>query len=549
MASSSSDDDDLLFVQGTGGRAGVLRHKPPKPPRGGLQRVPTESEDEAAWRDDDDDVDDDTLRAVASRACKKIDIGTAVLPQPLFTPDVEDSDFLVENGGGAGDAANNTSMTPSSPGEGGGASTHSIGTNTTTRYARLIQQEFNSVVIEHHLKWAPLCVSEPGPLPDAAPSERFGRYDFHHADAIVDWCERHNISKIKGHVLVWHVTSPKFLEDLEPHQVREQLRRHIFTVMGHFRGRITTWDVCNECLAPDGSLAENVFYRKLGPGYIEDCFRWAHEADPDAVLLYNDNKVEGIGTPKSDGLYNLLADLKAKNVPVHGCGLQAHLNAGGTGVNRPPTPRQVKQQIRRLGQLGLTVNISELDVRVSKLGTDDPALRQTAQRQIYHDILAAALSEPAFDGIWLWGFTDRHTWVHSFYYDDEPCILDEAYRRKPAYYGVRDALATLTPGGCVGGGAGVLLDADLDDDGRPWGHEWVLTEEEDGEIENDILAGDARPDWETAADPGGVERVDILDSGDEADVEIASDDNDEILSTDNDAAGEDVDEGALPPLS
>ena len=168
------------------------------------------------------------------------------------------------------------------------------------------------MVIEHHLKWAPLCVSEPGPLPDAAPSERFGRYDFHHADAILDWCERHNISKIKGHVLVWHVTSPKFLQDLEPHQVREQLRRHIYTVMGHFRGRITTWDVCNECLAPDGSLAENVFYRKLGPGYIEDCFRWAHEADPDAVLLYNDNKVEGIGTPKSDGLYNLLGRLEGQ---------------------------------------------------------------------------------------------------------------------------------------------------------------------------------------------------------------------------------------------
>ena len=71
------------------------------------------------------------------------------------------------------------------------------------------------------------------------------------------------------------------------------------------------WDVVNEALAPDGSLAENVFYRKLGPGYIEDCFRWAHEADPGCVLLYNDNKVEGVGTPKSDGFYELLADLKA----------------------------------------------------------------------------------------------------------------------------------------------------------------------------------------------------------------------------------------------
>ena len=139
MASSSSDDDDdLLFVRGTTGRVGGVppRSLAPKPPRGGLQRVPTESEDEAAWRNDDDDVDadDDTLRAVAARACKKIDIGTAVMPQSLFTPDVEDSDFLVENGGAGGDVNANTSMTPSSPGEGGGASsTNSIDTHHTLR--------------------------------------------------------------------------------------------------------------------------------------------------------------------------------------------------------------------------------------------------------------------------------------------------------------------------------------------------------------------------------------------------------------------------------
>jgi endo-1,4-beta-xylanase len=91
------------------------------------------------------------------------------------------------------------------------------------------------------------------------------------------------------------VTTPKLLEDLEPAQVKEEMRRHIFTVVGHYQGRISTWDVVNEALAPDGTLAENVFLRKLGPSYIEDAFRWAHQADPDAILLYNDNKVEGFG--------------------------------------------------------------------------------------------------------------------------------------------------------------------------------------------------------------------------------------------------------------
>ncbi|MGK3747316.1 MAG: endo-1,4-beta-xylanase [Bacillariaceae sp.] len=156
-------------------------------------------------------------------------------------------------------------------------------------------------------------------------------------------------------------------------------------------------------------MAENVFFRKIGPGYIEDCFRWAHQADPDAILLYNDNKVEGMNGPnkeKSDGFYHLLASLIKKGVPIHGCGIQAHFNAAGTGNKRVPTPRMVKNQIHRLGKLGLKVNISEMDCRVSQLAPD---LRQIAQRQIYHDIIVAALTEPAFDGLWLWGFTDRHS--------------------------------------------------------------------------------------------------------------------------------------------
>jgi GH35 family endo-1,4-beta-xylanase len=125
---------------------------------------------------------------------------------------------------------------------------------------RLLQHiPVNAVVVEHHLKWAPLCVAEPGPLPDAQPSERLGRYDFYYSDLIVDWAVERNMH-VKGHVLVWAASSPvKYLQNLEPDQVAKALREHIFTVMGHYRGRISVWDVVNEPLAPDGSLAENVF--------------------------------------------------------------------------------------------------------------------------------------------------------------------------------------------------------------------------------------------------------------------------------------------------
>jgi GH35 family endo-1,4-beta-xylanase len=155
--------------------------------------------------------DSRTLKQVAAEGCKRIDVGAAVMPKPLFSPDAEDYSGDEE----LRDAAR----------------------SIETHYARILHQEFNAIVVEHHLKWAPLCISEPGPLPGEKPSSRLGRYDFHHADSVVDWALGHDM-KVKGHVLVWHVTSPKLIEDMEPVAVREQLKRHIFTVMGHFRGRI-----------------------------------------------------------------------------------------------------------------------------------------------------------------------------------------------------------------------------------------------------------------------------------------------------------------------
>ncbi len=111
--------------------------------------------------------------------------------------------------------------------------------------------------------------------------------------------------------------------------------------------------------------------------------------------------MDGPNGKKSNGFYNLLKDLVEKQVPIHGAGMQAHFNAGGVeDRQRVPTPFQVKKQIRRIGELGLKVNISEMDVRVSKLTSAE--LRTKAQCQIYHDIVAAALTEPAFDGLWLW---------------------------------------------------------------------------------------------------------------------------------------------------
>eukprot|EP00815_Leptocylindrus_aporus_P006476 CAMPEP_0116059322 /NCGR_PEP_ID=MMETSP0322-20121206/5722_1 /TAXON_ID=163516 /ORGANISM="Leptocylindrus danicus var. apora, Strain B651" /LENGTH=406 /DNA_ID=CAMNT_0003543671 /DNA_START=84 /DNA_END=1304 /DNA_ORIENTATION=- len=401
---------------------------------------------------DTDYQDKRTLREVASEACKCIDVGVAVLPKLLLNEDV---------------------------------------------YASTVRSEFNAIVVEHHMKWAPLCQDLPGPIEEGTESTRVGRYDFHHCDQIVDFGLRHGM-KVKGHVLVWHVTTPSWVQNMTAEELSEQIRRHIFTTMGHFRGRIKYWDVVNEALAPDGSLANNIFLEKLGPGYIEQCFRWAHEADPNAFLIYNDNKVEGCGlgdhSRKADAFYELLKNLKAKNTPVHGAGIQAHFNAAGVGLQRPPTPIAVKRQIRRLGDLGLRVNISEMDVRISKLPMDEN-MRTNAQCDIYRDIVSAALSESSFDGIWLWGFTDAHTWIKHFYYDgDQPLLFDKDFKKKKSYYAFRDALGTLSVGGIVGGKQKLFQ---RNDELEPWGKLWMQPEPNFvSDKSSKILAsGDSNPDW------------------------------------------------------
>lgn len=206
-----------------------------------------------------DGVDGDSLREVVEQACKRVDLGTAVLPKALFHPDVDELPL--------------DSDVSTLPREGvAPEDLQTFSTTKSNRYSRTLQNEFTAIVIEHHLKWAPLCVAEPGPLPDGQACQRLGRYDFHHVDAMVDWAIKHHM-KVKGHVLCWHVTSPNtILEDLSPAQVEDELRRHIFTTMGHFRGRIKVWDVVNEALAPDGRLAENIFIARLDHRILKSVF-------------------------------------------------------------------------------------------------------------------------------------------------------------------------------------------------------------------------------------------------------------------------------------
>jgi endo-1,4-beta-xylanase len=287
-------------------------------------------------------------------------------------------------------------------------------------YAATAARHFDYLTAEYEMKMDPI-------------ERDMGRFDFSGADAIVAFAEAHGM-KVKGHALVWHGATPSWVSTLTSAEVRSAVETYVRTVAGRYSGRVHAWDVVNEAVADDGSgLRDTVFLRNLGPGYIADAFRLAHEADPKALLLYNDYGGEGLGA-KSDRIYTLVKGLKEDGVPIDGVGLQMHVEAGGD-----PSSADLLANLQRLAALGLRVNISEMDVRIRNYGGASPA-GLDAQRARYHDVVAACLAVPRCDAVTLWGLTDRHSWIDAFFGPDDPLLFDETYRAKPAFFGVQDAL-------------------------------------------------------------------------------------------------------------
>lgn len=290
---------------------------------------------------------------------------------------------------------------------------------TDPRYAATLASEYNTVTPEFAMKWDAL---HPGPAV----------YDFKAADAIVDFARTHHMA-VRGHTLTWYQANPSWLESgtFSRDQLIAILQDHIRTVVGHYKGRIEQWDVVNEGLGDDLKLRDNIWLRGIGPDYIRLAFEFAHEADPEARLYYNDYYNEDLG-PKSDAVLKLVTDLKRDGVPVHGVGLQLH------GGLRIPAMSDIAANMRRLGDAGFDVAITEFDV---KLDLPLPAWELDAQRVVYHDLLATCLAAPACHTFMTWGFTDAHSYVPQYFRGFGAALpFDESYRPKAAYDGMRDAL-------------------------------------------------------------------------------------------------------------
>jgi endo-1,4-beta-xylanase len=290
-------------------------------------------------------------------------------------------------------------------------------------YAETLAREFNMLTPENVMKFGPLRPSR-------------DRYDFDKADAIVDFAEAHAM-QVRGHVLVWHQQLPSWLTEgnWARDELIEILHEHIATVVGRYRGRIMAWDVVNEAVAGNGSLADTIWLRGIGPDYIDMAFHWAHEADPDARLFYNDYGGEGLGD-KSEAIYALVHDLLQRGVPIHGVGLQMHVS-----VDQPRDPQDVTANMNRLSALGLEVHITEMDVMIKDPATENDLAKQA---RIYRDMLRVCLSAQNCKAFVLWGFTDHYSWIPGFNRGwDAALIFDKSYRPKPAYYALLDELASV----------------------------------------------------------------------------------------------------------
>ncbi len=300
-------------------------------------------------------------------------------------------------------------------------------------YASTLAREFNMLEPEDALKWE---VVHPEPQ----------SFDFSQADEIVDFATRHGM-KVRGHTLVWHRQNPKWLTEgkFSSGELAEILEKHIKTVVTHYRGKIFAWDVVNEAfdeLHP-GELRSTLWRDQPGIGlaangysYIERCFRWAHEADPQALLFYNEAEAEVVN-PKSDAILSMVRDFRQRGVPIDGVGFQMHI------ANLHADVASISANIGRFTALGVQVHITEMDVAlpVDANGNANPEDLQR-QAEIYRQIASACLAHPGCTAIQTWGFTDKYSWIgsHSKHTQGAALLFDLNYRAKPAYEALRNAL-------------------------------------------------------------------------------------------------------------
>lgn len=301
----------------------------------------------------------------------------------------------------------------------------------------LIKQQFNSITPENAMKMGPIHPEE-------------NRYFWKNADEIVLFAQDNKL-RVRGHNLLWHEQTPKWLfKDAAGKQVSKdvllkRLKDHIDTVVKRYKGKIYAWDVVNEAISdnPQEFLRNSEWYQICGEDFIAKAFEYAHAADPQAVLFYNDYNTER--PEKRERVYKLLKKLKDAKVPIDAVGLQGHWSL------QEPTEAELRKAIEQYSSLGLKVQITELDVsvypwekerRAKRPGESDaytPELeqKQTEQYKMFFRVFRDYKN--VLTGVTFWNISDKYTWLDTYPVagrKNYPLLFDQNQKPKKAYWEV-----------------------------------------------------------------------------------------------------------------
>ncbi len=307
-------------------------------------------------------------------------------------------------------------------------------------YATTLSTHFNLLEGENAMKWSPI---HPDPT----------RYNFTGADRLAAFAREQKM-KLRGHTLLWHSSNPTWLSDqaktATPQAMAATLKQHIDTVVGRYKGQIFAWDVVNEAVSDtataNGTLLRDSIWNNqpgiglAGTAYIEQAFRWAHEADPDALLFYNDYSIEGPGG-KFSAVLNMVRDFVARGVPIHGVGFQMHVTSSGY-----PDSAGLRQNFQAIAALGLQIHITEMDVRLPVTNGVASEANLAAQAATYSRILTICLQTPACTALQTWGFTDKYSWIPGFFTGFGAALpFDVLYQPKPAVAAMINTFQSVAP--------------------------------------------------------------------------------------------------------
>jgi len=301
----------------------------------------------------------------------------------------------------------------------------------------LIKSEFSSITCENEMKFSSV-------------HPKIDEYTFERADFVADFAGKNNL-KMRGHTLVWHQQTGSWLFEndnggqADKETLYARMKDHIYTVVKRYADKIYCWDVINEAISDhesDGDcLRESSPYYQIAQSqeYIEKAFVYAHEADPGALLFYNEYNTEN--PAKRDRIYKLLKSLLDKKIPVHGVGIQGHY-ALDLDLN------ELQKSIDLFSSLGIDVHITELDISVYKWGDENglsfdtpPEDRMNKQTKLYGELFdLLRKNKDKVSNVTFWGFCDSKSWLNSFPVKRKnyPLIFDAELNPKDSYRAIVD---------------------------------------------------------------------------------------------------------------